>query len=105
MENDSNSNFSYARSDIILKIIMHFIKTKKAVEFKTKLGFNLINLIMSREESVTTIIMKSFPSVKLIEQYSVLGKRIDLYIPDHKLAIVVDEKGQKKKRKRRRDKK
>ena len=41
---------------------------------------------------MTTIMTKSFPRVKLIEQYSFLGKRIDLYLPDHKLAIEVDEK-------------
>ena len=91
-DSDSNSNFRYARSDIILKIIMHYRETQKAVEFKTKLGFNLINLIMPKEGSMTTIIIKSFPGVKMIEQYFVLGKKIDLYLPDHKLAIEVDEK-------------
>ena len=53
---------------------MCYRKTEKAVEFKTKLGFNLINLIMSKEESMTTIIMKSFPGIKMIEQYFLLGK-------------------------------
>ena len=47
---------------------------------------------MYKEEPVTTIIMKSCSRVKLIEQYSFLGKRIDLYLPDHKLAIEIDEK-------------
>ena len=74
MDNDSNSNFRYPHSDIILKTIICCGKTEKAVEFKTKLGFNTINL-MSEEESVTTIIMKSFPDVKMIEQYFVLGKK------------------------------
>ena len=41
---------------------------KKTVEFKTKSGFNLINLTISKEESMTTKIMKSFPGVKIIEQ-------------------------------------
>ena len=71
---------------------MYCRKTEKAVEFKTKLGFNPINLIMSKEEAVTTIIMKSFVGVKMIEQYPVLSKKIDLYIPDHKLATEIDEK-------------
>ena len=62
---------------------------------------------MSKEGSLTTIIMKSFPGIRMIEQYFVLGKRIDLYFLDHKLAIEVDEKGHidRKKRKRRREKK
>ena len=71
---------------------MYCRKTEKAVEFKTKLGFNPINLIMSKEEAVTTIIMKSFVGVKMIEQCPVLSKKIDLYIPDHKLATEIDEK-------------
>ena len=33
LDNDSNSNFRYACSDIILKIIMHCRKTQKTVEF------------------------------------------------------------------------
>ena len=77
---------------------MHYRETQKAVEFKTKLGFNLINLIMPKEGSMTTIIIKSFPGVKMIEQYFVLGKKIDLYLPDHKLAIEVDEKINQKKK-------
>ena len=50
LDNNSNSNFRYVRSDIIFKIIMHCRKTQKAVKFKTQLGFNPINLIMSEEE-------------------------------------------------------
>ena len=46
----------------------------------------------------------------MIEQYFVLDKRIDLYLPDPKLSIEVDEKGHidthtQKKKKRRRIKK
>ena len=47
---------------------------------------------MYKEGRVTAIIMKSFTRVKLIEQYFFGGKRIDLYLPDHKLAIEIDEK-------------
>ena len=76
MDYDSSSRFRYARSDIILKIVMYCRKIEKAVEFKTKLGFNPINLIMSKEEAVTTIIMKSFAGAKRIEQYPVLSKKM-----------------------------
>ena len=48
---------------------------------------------MSKEGSLTTIMMKSFPGIRMIEQHFVLGERIDLYLLDHKLAIEVDEKG------------
>ena len=84
---------------------MYCRKTEKAVEFKTKLGFNPINLIMSNEEVVTTIIMKSFLGVKMIEQYPVLSKRIDLYLPDHRLAIEIDEKRHMNSKKKRKQKK
>ena len=50
---------------------MYYRKTEKAVEFKTKLGFNPINLIMLKEELVETVIMKSFPGEKMTQQYSV----------------------------------
>ena len=46
---NSNFSFRYASSDIILKINMYYRKTEKANKFKTKLGFNPINL-MSKEE-------------------------------------------------------
>ena len=48
--------------------------------------------------------MKSFAGVQIIEQHFVLGKRIDLYLPDHKLAIEIDEKrnmDRKKKKKKK----
>lgn len=48
---------------------------------------------MTKEEAVRTIIMKSFPGVKTIEQYYVSGKRIDPHLPDHELAIEINEKG------------
>ena len=37
--------------------------------------------------------MKSFPGVEMIEQYSVLDYKIDLYLPVHKLEIEIDKKG------------
>ena len=93
MNNNSNSNFRYARSDIILKIKIHRRKEEKAVEFKTKLGYNPVDLIMSREGVVIMIILKPFSDIKMIEQYLVLGKRPDMYLPDHILAVEIDEKG------------
>ena len=41
----------------------------------------------------------------MTKQYSVFGKKIDLYLPGHKLEIEIDGKGHmdRKKRKRRRE--
>ena len=48
---------------------------------------------MSKEESVTIKIIKTFSSKKILPQYSVLDYQIDLYFLEHKSAIEVDEKG------------
>ena len=58
---------------------------------ETELEFNPANLIMSKEVSITTIAMKSLPGVKMIEQYVVSSFRLDLHLPDDKLAIETDE--------------
>ena len=50
---------------------------------------------MTEEQSVLTRIMKIFASQKILLQHSVLGYKIDLYFPEHILAIEVDEKGHK----------
>ena len=48
---------------------------------------------MSKEESVTTRIIKAFPNKKVLPQHSVLNYQMDLNFPKHKSAIEVDEKG------------
>ena len=66
---------------------------KKTNDFTCKLGFTLHDIPMCQEESVTTKIIKTFSNEKILQQYSVLSYQIDLYFPNHKLAIEVDEKG------------
>ena len=48
---------------------------------------------MSKEESVTIKIIKAFSNEKILLQHHVLNYQIDLYFPEHKLAVEVDEKG------------
>ena len=48
---------------------------------------------MSKEESVTTKIIKTFSNEKIRPQHSVLSYQIDLYFLKYRLAIKVDEKG------------
>ena len=48
---------------------------------------------MSREESVTIRIIKTFSNEKILPQHFVLSNQIDLRFPKQKLAIEVDEKG------------
>ena len=56
-------------------------RTPIAIEFRSKLGFKEHDLIMTREQSVLTKIMKVFASKKTFLQHSILSYRIDLYFP------------------------
>ena len=67
---------------------------KKIDDFRLKLGFTLHDITMSKEESVTMKIIKTFLNKKILPQYTVLDYQIDLFFLEHKLAIEVDEKGQ-----------
>ena len=72
-----------------------YCDTSKAVEFPKKIIFKQHDLIMAKEQSVLTRIMKIFPVKKILLQHSVLGYRIDLYFSEHKLAVEIDENGHK----------
>ena len=67
-------------------------RTTPAVNFKTKLGFNQHDPIMTQEQSILSKIVTLFSAEKIILQYSVLSYRIDTYFPKYKLAIEVMNK-------------
>ena len=60
---------------------------KKIDDFRSKLGFKLLDIIMSKEKSVTTKIIKAFRNKKTLQQHSILTYQIDLCFPEHKLVI------------------
>ena len=64
-------------------------RTPAAIKFETRLWFNQNGLIMTKEQSVLTKLMKVFRSKKVLLQHSVLSYRIDLY------GLDIDEKGHK----------
>ena len=66
---------------------------KKIGYFRLKSGFRLYDITMSKKESVTIKIIKTFLNKKILPQYTVLDYQIDLFFLEHKLAIEVDEKG------------
>ena len=68
-------------------------EVKKKDEFRSKLGFKLHNITISQEESIIKKIMKTFPNEEMSLQHNALHFFIDLYFPEHRLAIEVDEKG------------
>ena len=74
----------YVHEDILIPII---------IKFRSDLGFNQINLILKKEQSVIESIRDTFKGEDIRIQYTVLGYRIDLYFYEHKLAIEIDELG------------
>ena len=82
----------YILSDLALKIIKGYRGTEEeTLNSRSKLGFNQNDIIMTKEKSVTTKIMKPFPNEKISLQPNVLEK--NLYFAEDKLAIEIDEKG------------
>ena len=68
-------------------------RTTPAVNFKTRLGFNHHDPIMTQEQSILTKIRSILPNETITFQYHVLNYRIDAYLAKHKLAIEIDELG------------
>ena len=66
---------------------------KKIDDFRLKLGFTLYDITMSKKQSVTIKIIKTFLNEKILPQYTVLDYQIDLFFLERKLAIEVDVKG------------
>ena len=68
-------------------------RTIPAVNFKTRLGFNEHDVIMTQKQSILSKIVTLFSAEKINLQHNVLGYRIDGYFPRYKLAIEIDEQG------------
>ena len=84
----------YVHEDILIPIIMQSrLSDSKTIKFRSDLGFNQINLILKKEQSVIESIRDTFKGEDIRIQYTVLGYRIDLYFYEHKLAIEIDELG------------
>ena len=66
-------------------------RTTTAVDFRKRLGFSQHDPIMTQEQSVLTKLDTYFKAIDKLFQHSVLGYRIDLYVPKYKLAIEADE--------------
>ena len=66
---------------------------KEIHDFRIKSGLGLLDVIMTKEDSVITKPIQVFAREKRLQQHKVLKYYIDLYFPDYQLAIEVDEKG------------
>ena len=85
-------NRKFLRIDLALKIIMD-CRTDESCSLKRNLGFNLHDVINTKEQTVLRSIKDAFEGEDMQTQYTVIGYRIDLYFHEYKLAIEVDELG------------
>ena len=68
-------------------------KTDESCSLKRNLGFDLLDVINTKEQTVLRSIKDAFEGEGIQTQYTVISYRIDLYFHKHKLAIKVDELG------------
>ena len=82
----------YVNEDTAITTIMQSrLSDLKTIKFRSDLGFNQINLILKKEQTVLKSIKDTFAEEDMQTQHSVLGYMIDLYFHKYKLAIEVDE--------------
>ena len=106
-------DFQPCRKFIAEELAIHLIidiKTVEAAELKIKTGFNQLDPIITKQQSIGLRIRKTFPNEEIIEDFYVkkFDYMIDFYLSKRKLAIEVDELGhedrkQNKENKRQRE--
>ena len=87
----------YVSEDILNPIIMPSRSSDaKTIKFRSDLGFNQINLILKKEQSVVIPLLKSFSAEEIELQHKALkNKRVrpDMHFSEHTFALETDEKG------------
>ena len=87
----------YVHEDIAITLIMQSrLSDPKTIKFRADLGFNQINLILKKEQSVVIPLLKAFSAEKIKLQHKALKNervRTDMYFSEHKFAVEIDEKG------------
>ena len=87
----------YVHEDISIPIIMQSrLLDSKRIKFRADLGFNQINLILKKEQSVVIPLLKAFSAEKIKQQHKALKNerlRTDMYFSGLKVAVEIDEKG------------
>ena len=85
------------QEDIAITTIMQSrLSDPKTIKFIYDLGFNQINLILKKEQSVVIPLLKAFSAEKIELQHKILENervRTDMYFSEHKFAVEIDEKG------------
>ena len=92
-----SKHFMYVHEDILIPIIMQSrLSDSKTITFRADLGFNQINLILKKEQSVVIPILKAFSAEKIKLQHKSLKNerlRTDMYFSTHKFAVEIEENG------------
>ena len=80
----------YVHENIAITIITQSrLPDSKIIKFRTDLGFNQINLILKKEESIVIPLLTTFFAEKIKLQHKALKNervRTDMYFSDHKFA-------------------
>ena len=87
----------YAHEDIAIAIKMQSrLSNPKMIKCRADLGFNEINLIPKKEQSVEILLLKSFSAEKIEMQLKILKTekvRIGMCFSESKFVVEIDEKG------------
>ena len=84
----------YILEDITLQITTHCTMPPVA-NFRTEIGFNQLDITISKEQSPSIKIIRAVSKNKALLHHSVLIYRIDSYVPVHKFAVKIYEKRRK----------
>ena len=86
----------YVHEDILIPIKMQSrLLDSKTIKFRADVGFNQVNLILKKEQSVLIPLLKAFSAEKIKLQHKALKNealRTDMYFSEHKFAVEIGEK-------------
>ena len=93
----SSKDSMYVHEDIAITIIIKWrLSDPKTIKFRSDLGFNQINLILKKEQSVVILLLKAITAEEIKLQHKALKNvrvRTDMYFSEHKFAVEIDKKG------------
>ena len=78
-----------------MKLLQSPLSNPKTIKFRSDLGFNQINLILKKEQSVVAPLLKAFSAEKIELQHKILENeraRTDMYFSEHKFVLEIDGK-------------
>ena len=85
----------YVHEDIAITIMQSRLSDPKAIKLRADLGFNQINLILKKEQSVVIPLLKAFSVETIKLQHKVLENervKTDMYFFEHKFTVEINKK-------------